>query len=371
MKNIFKTITLIGVCLFLTMGCKHEVKNVFVSVDDLVDSSNTIIIMHPTVNNIKTIEYLADNKILPLKPNYRLVGVFQSDEVYDYTLSEEYILKHNIDNIKLLSISPKLNLDLIYHKNRCSIFFEQIFRNSKGIIFFGGPDVPPSCYGEPTSLLTQITDPNRHLMELSFLFHLLGGSQDLQFTPLLEQNPKYAVLGICLGMQSINVATGGSLYQDIPTEIYGQSTVESILQVETNRQHRNYYNNFAMDNNLIWGSFHQVKFIVEPFTFLHNAEINPYVLSSHHQCIKKLGQNIKIAGLSMDGKIIEAITHARFPNVLGVQFHPEPSLLYQKNEVLRFLPNQPSTVSYIDLYGGDVGENFHHEFWKYFGKIIE
>lgn len=371
MRSILKFWLAIMLCITTLWGCEPEATSVYITVDDLCDSSNTVIIMHPTINNIKTIKYLTEAKILPIDKNTCFIGVYHCNAVYDYKLSEKYILQHEIDNFHLLPLSFPLDHELIYHKNRCSVFFEQIFKGSKAIIFFGGPDMPPACYGEPTSLLTQITDPNRHFMELSFLFHLLGGSQDSQFKPLLELNNRYAVLGICLGMQSINVATGGSLFQDIPSEVYGLKTVESIITLETNRQHKNYYNNFATDNNLIWGSFHQVDFTTDPFLSLAGDGVKPHVLSSHHQCVKKLGQNISVAGLSIDGKIVEAITHTRFPNVIGVQFHPEPPLLYQQNEVLRFVPNQPSKVSYLDLYGGDAGENFHRNFWKYFGKIIE
>lgn len=371
MKNRIVGIFLFTIITLILLSCKPEVKKVFISVDDLNDSLNTLIIMHPTVNNIKTVKYLIDNKILPVSDKIKIVGVYHNDEVYNYNESEKYILKHKIDNVQLLSTSFKLNLDIVYHKNSCSAFFEKIFKGSRAIIFFGGPDMPPACYGEPTSLLTEITDPNRHLMELSFLFHLLGGSQDPQFRPLLDQNSKFTILGICLGMQSINVASGGTLYQDIPSEIYGFSSVEAVVATETNRQHRNYYNNYAVDNNLVWGSFHQVNFTDELFQKIVNASINPYVLSSHHQCIKNVGQNITVAGLSMDGKVVEAIRHARFPNVIGVQFHPEPTFLYEKNEVIRFVPNQPSTVSYLDLYGGDAGEKFHREFWKYIGRLID
>jgi hypothetical protein len=61
-----------------------------------------------------------------------------------------------------------------------------------------------------------ITDPHRHYLELSFLFHLLGGFQDESFLPLLEERPEYPVLGICLGMQSMNVATGGDMIRIFP-----------------------------------------------------------------------------------------------------------------------------------------------------------
>jgi len=361
-------IVVLGFLLFIS--CQPKEKQVFITVDDLNDSLNTLIIMHPTVNNIKTIKYLTDNEIIPAKSKLKIVGVFHDDEVYDYNESKAYILKHDIDNVFLLSTNHKLNTDIIYHKNSCSAFFESVFKGSKAIIFFGGPDMPPACYNQPTSLLTVITDPNRHLMELSFLFHLLGGSQDKDFKPFLNQNPNFTILGICLGMQSINVATGGTLYQDIPSEIYGFSSVEQVISTETNQQHRNYYTNYSTDKSLVWGSFHQVNFTDQFFKDIVAEGTYPNVLSSHHQCINRIGYNINVAGLSMDGKVIEAIKHNRFKNVVGVQFHPEPPFLYEKHEVIRFIPNQPSNVSYLDLYGGDAGERFHREFWKRFGQMI-
>lgn len=369
--KIFVKPIIVGLLILMSFACKKESPKIIISADELCDSINTVVFMHPTVNNIKTVKYLTENKILPVSNNTRFIGVYHSNATYNYNQSKDYILKNGIDNIRLLPIVHKLNADAIYKNNDCSIDFEKIFNGSKAIIFFGGPDMPPACYGDSTSLLTVITDPNRHYLELSFLYHLLGGYQDSAFNPLLKQNPKYTILGICLGMQSINVATGGKLYQDIPTELYGLRTVESVLAAEANAQHRNYYNNFATDTGLIWGSFHQVNFVEEPFKTMVTSNTSPFVLSSHHQCIKRVGKDLKVAAYSMDGKIIEAITHTKFPNVLGVQFHPEPPILYKKDEPVWLIPNQTSTASYIDLYGGDAGENFHRNFCLYFGKLLE
>ncbi len=60
-------------------------------------------------------------------------------------------------------------------------------------------------------MYSETTDPGRHFFEVSFLFHLLGGSRNESFKPLLDENPGYMVTGFCLGMQSMNVATGGIL----------------------------------------------------------------------------------------------------------------------------------------------------------------
>lgn len=358
------------VSLMLATACKEASTQVLITASQMNDSLNTVVFMHPTVNNIKTIKYLSDNKILPVKSNTRFVGVFHSEASYNYNLSKEYLQKNEIGNIQLLPISSHLSTGNIYSKNECSDDFEMIFKHSKALIFFGGPDIPPACYGDSTNLLTLITDPNRHYLELSFLYHLLGGYQDSIYKPLLELNPKYAILGICLGMQSINVATGGSLYQDIPTELYGLTTVESVLASEPNAQHKNYYNNYAIDTALVWGNFHQVSFVDKPFSTMQSNGTNPFVLSAHHQCIKRIGKNLKVAACSMDGKIIESIIHGKYPNVLGVQFHPEPPFLYKQHETITVAPNQ-KPFSYIDLYGADAGESFHRNFWIYFGKLLE
>jgi putative glutamine amidotransferase len=97
------------------------------------------------------------------------------------------------------------------------------------VIFFGGPDVPPSVYGEKTSLHTKITDPYRHYLEVTAVFQLLGGSQDEKYAPLLAERPDFAVLGICLGFQTMNIGTGGTLIQDIRQDLYGKTTFEDWI----------------------------------------------------------------------------------------------------------------------------------------------
>ena len=229
--------------------------------------------------------------------------------------------------------------------------------------------MPATTYGNPTNLLTSITDPHRHYVELSFLYHLLGGLQNEDYKPLLESQPNYPIIGICLGMQSMNVATGGTMYQDIPTELYGLQTVEAVLAQEQNAQHRNYNSNFGADDELTWGHFHQIKF--EKGTFLDtlngSVEDFPYVWSSHHQALKALGKNIIPFAWSTDGKIVETIKHSKYPHVLGVQFHPEVPSIYNTEIKIKRIPLETDQKSYIELYPGQKGEDFHRAFWEMVG----
>ncbi|HRX68492.1 MAG TPA: gamma-glutamyl-gamma-aminobutyrate hydrolase family protein [Tenuifilaceae bacterium] len=337
------------------------------------NSGRNIVLLHPTVNNLKTFLYLTKNNVFTLPKDYGVIGVFHSKEKYDYSQSLDFIEKEKIGNFHFTEISAELNPENIYKENSGSPQFYEIFNNSQGAIFFGGPDMPPACYGEETNLLTEITDPHRHYLELSFLFHLLGGSQDTTSIAFLNERNDYTILGICLGMQSMNVATGGTMVQDIPTELFGVSNVEQVLSLEQNQQHRNYYTNLGTDNDLIWGNFHQVKFLKGSFLDSINgfSGNQPYVLSSHHQCIENLGLNLTPIAWSVDGRIVEAVKHTKFPNVIGVQFHPEPTFIYDSTIKFRRLPNESQGISYLQLYPNEKGENFHRAFWKYLGKLYQ
>jgi putative glutamine amidotransferase len=110
------------------------------------------------------------------------------------------------------------------------------------------------------------------------------------------------ILGICGGAQAINVALGGSLYQDIASQ---------LPQAGEHQQSA---------KKLIGG--HRVR--VQNGTRLHaivqrqNLEVN----TTHHQAIKELGRNLAINAIADDG-IIEGIESTKHRFVLGLQWHPE------------------------------------------------
>ena len=82
----------------------------------------------------------------------------------------------------LQKVSGEETVAEIYNQNKWTETFKKLFDHSAGIFFFGGPDIQPEAYGQ-NNLYSEVTDPNRHLFELSFLFHLLGGKQNSQFVP--------------------------------------------------------------------------------------------------------------------------------------------------------------------------------------------
>jgi len=331
-----------------------------------------IVLMNPTENNLKTVFYLIDNHLFDLPDDYNLVGFFHTAQAYDFSRSADFVTASGRGNVFLQACEDKIGDD-VYGENACSDDFRQVFEGSEGIIFFGGPDISPSLYGAETSLLTEITDYHRHTFEASFLFHLLGGFQDENYVPLLDQKPEYRILGICLGMQTLNVSTGGTLIQDIPSETYNQRTAEQALAADPDARHRNYNTNFGTDDELIWGSFHRIKIAVPErlLPFMTESDSNPFVLSSHHQGAGRIGKGLIVAALSMDGKIVEALVHEKYPNVLGVQFHPEPTFLYQPGNKFKIYPDQPATNSFIDLYGGAKGETFNRNVWKWMGEVFK
>jgi putative glutamine amidotransferase len=351
-------------------SCTSPKAEVFVGIDEISAFKPTIVLMHPTVSNLKTFISLTEQDIFPFPSDAKVIGVYHTSGSYDYSQSAEFLKSLKDTRFGLLSLDGSLNPNNLYKENGCSNAFRAIFENSNGIIFFGGPDMPPATYESQTNLLTSITDVHRHYVELSFLFHLLGGIQNEEITPLLDSKPEYAILGICLGMQTMNVATGGSMVQDIPTEIYGLTTVEEVLALDANMQHRNYYSNLGVDKDLIWGHFHPIQFEQGSlFDSLNgNTEELPYIWSSHHQALNKLGKDIIPIAWCVDRKIIEAIKHAKYPNVLGVQFHPEVPSIYDTESKLKRIPFEQNQQSYIDLYPNSKGEDFHRAFWRMVGE---
>jgi putative glutamine amidotransferase len=158
-----------------------------------------------------------------------------------------------------------------------------------GIIFSGGEDVSPMNYNEnPLSQVTMISE-----------------ERDCHELRLFEEVYKRSVpiLGICRGIQLINVALGGTLYQDIPSQISGSL---GHLPIETP----------------VHNLYHTVKIEKNTKLFEIFEEETLKVNSFHHQAVRKLGQDLKVTALSKDG-IIEAVEGLSERFLVAVQWHPE------------------------------------------------
>jgi putative glutamine amidotransferase len=164
-----------------------------------------------------------------------------------------------------------------------------------GLLVTGsGSDLAPGFYGEAQQYPFQQMSEERARLEL--------GLSKLAFE---HQVP---TLGICGGMQSMNVALGGTLIQDIPAQI---STKIQHLQKKS--------------------AEHTAHLIhIEPKTLLREIMKKPSipVNSSHHQSVKAIPRSLHTSAIAPDG-VIEAIEAASHPFWLGVQWHPE--FLYRKD----------------------------------------
>ena len=333
-------------------------------------AQHRLVLLHPTVSNIESIEWMVENRVIDV-PGLEMIGVYSAHEVYDYAISEHYISEHQLKNYRLLKVEGEIRPGEIYHENSCTPAFRKLFEESDGILFFGGPDIPAAIYGEKQNFLTLVTDPNRHYFEVSFFFHLIGGSRNPSFKPFLADNPAFIVRAFCLGMQTMNVAAGGTLVQDIPTEYYHKNTLEETAKLPVNDQHRSSIASLYPLSDLFGGIFHQIRMAKSGYLMeIAGASkvYGPMVLSAHHQAAGRLGANLEVIATSMDGKIVEALQHKIFRNVVGVQFHPEPAVLYQQEA--RFTTVPGSGFSPNELLKQSNSLVFHQLFWKDFSEKV-
>ena len=171
--------------------------------------------------------------------------------------------------------------------------FDALVAKLDVLIMTGGEDISPSRYrAEPSPKLGKVNS-NRD----DFDFRILAAAR----------RRNLPIIGICRGCQLLNVAFGGTLWQDLPSEF----TVKNV-------QHRNVYHNMSIDPD---SRFAKVM-----------GATNIVVNSFHHQAVKDLAPGFRITGKSPDG-VVEVIESDAYP-AIGVQFHPEKMLCNDKNASL-------------------------------------
>jgi putative glutamine amidotransferase len=330
-----------------------------------------ILLANPTATNIETVSFLVKNNLLKVNlKKTEFVGIYHQNQRYDFKAAAEYIRSVNLNGFHLHEVRGSLQEDELFLNNIITDELKLLFDNSAGIFFFGGPDIQPSVYDEE-NLYSDVTDPGRHLFEVTFLFHLLGGYVNEDFEPFMEEKPEYVVTGFCLGMQTMNVATGGTLIQDIPAQVYGATTPEATIETGRENMHRNYWQLISDDHQLAGINFHTIRFTGHPFfgkKVKVKKESRPLVYSSHHQAAGKRGKGLEVTALSADGQIVEGMAHNIYPHVFAVQFHPEVPALYENREPRKIFPtDQP--LPYHQVIGKE-GVKFHESYWKYISKTL-
>ena len=168
----------------------------------------------------------------------------------------------------------------------------------QGIILTGGEDASPLLYGE---------EPIREVDTICF-------QRDNMEIEIIKRayEKSIPIFGICRGIQMINIALGGTIYQDI------------YRQIPNSLGH--------IAGSSIEGGYHTIEIVKDSIMYeIFNKE-RIQVNSQHHQSVRDLGKNLKINSYSLDG-IVEGIESTDDRFILGVQFHPE-ALIDQHDEFL-------------------------------------
>lgn len=157
-----------------------------------------------------------------------------------------------------------------------------------GVVLTGGGDVVSLTYGEEPHELSKYQDPVRDVLEFEVV--------------RIAQERRLPILGICRGMQVLNVARGGTLIQDIPSQVpnavkhYSQASHTALL--------------------------HYID--IEPDSIFARVvgETTMAINSWHHQAVKDVGRDLKITARARDG-VAEGMESLNGAPLLAVQFHPE------------------------------------------------
>jgi putative glutamine amidotransferase len=169
-----------------------------------------------------------------------------------------------------------------------------------GLVIVGGPDLPNHLYqgGNPELLDEDVMLPER----VAFDRAIFSAMKDLD----------KPILAICAGIQQINVFYGGTLYEDIPTQL------------------ADHIDHGVFKGNLVR---HVVRLAEDSLIRRVIGNPQPEVVSTHHQGIRKLGSGLRAVGWAPDG-LIEAIEDAERPEAfIAVQWHPE--LMLDSEEQVR------------------------------------
>lgn len=173
--------------------------------------------------------------------------------------------------------------------DRSAVRLSDYAQHLDGLVLQGGADLNPMAYGEEALRPEWVGDRTRDMYEMELLHEFLESRKP--------------VLGICRGAQLINVAMGGALYQDIPSQIPGP--VQHLAETYDRHTHDIALEEGGLLEKLLGGA-PQRK-----------------VISIHHQGVRTLGRELAVEARAAGDGMIEAIRGTGRNFLLGLQWHPE------------------------------------------------
>ncbi len=165
----------------------------------------------------------------------------------------------------------------------------ELVRRIDALVLTGGADIDPARYGKEPHATVERVRPERDAFEIALAREAI--SRDV---PLLA---------ICRGQQVLNVATGGTLVQDIPSEWPGAGAHD--------------------DDGPRWRRSHEVEVLpgTRLFSILGAARVA--VNSFHHQAVRDLGTGLVLSARAVEDGVVEGVEMPGRRFVIGVQWHPE------------------------------------------------
>lgn len=200
---------------------------------------------------------------------------------------EESIAQWVMSRDVLVFMIPTVNNTGLLHPS--NIRLRDYAKHLDGLVLQGGADVSPQSYSQAATRPEWSGDRARDMYELELLHEFIEAGKP--------------VLGICRGCQLINVAFGGTLYQDIATDV-----PTAIPHVHD-----------AYDSH-----YHSIQFPQgSSLAQLFSGQADQLVNSIHHQAVNGLGRDLAVEAVSGRDNIVEAIRYRKAPFVMGLQWHPE------------------------------------------------
>ncbi len=177
---------------------------------------------------------------------------------------------------------------------------DMLLARLEGVLFTGGNDIDPTCYGRPAHPEIIKPDAERDRVEIHLVRALVHTGRPF--------------FGICRGIQAINVALGGTLYEHLPGQLPGNVHLENHGQPRDHPAH---------------------TVAIQPGNQLADI-FNPgemWVNSLHHQGVREVASGLRVTAIAPDS-LVEAFELPGHPFALAVQWHPEE---LQAQEAMRNL----------------------------------
>jgi putative glutamine amidotransferase len=220
----------------------------------------------------------------PVGPALELGGVFTKTLHYLEQSVAHWVMSKDV----LVVMIPAIESEGMIARSDMSL--AAYAHHLDGLVLQGGADLAPESYGQKPLAPEWHGDALRDRYEMDL------------FRAFVEAGK--AVLGICRGCQLINVALGGTLYQDIGTQVPAAITHRDIAKYEQ-QMHR---------MTLVQGT---------QLATMYPGVTEVTVNSIHHQAIRDLGRDLVVEALAVPDGIVEAIRWRGPSYVFGAQWHPE------------------------------------------------